>query len=134
MHMARAPKDEYRHRLAAARGKRRLSQPDAARAAGISLTTWRNVETGKHYVAGVPGPTTYSASVETLARMALAVGEDPQDIVRLAGRDPADIPWDLAHATATSGHSVAVVIVRDGTPADEVLEQVRKALDEMRGG
>ena len=125
--------DEYRRRLEAARRRRGLSQRKAAEAAGIHVNTWRNVVAGKHYVAGISGLTRYRTSPETLAKMAVAVREDAREIVELAGLPTEDILELLDSKSVDDGPRVAVVLVRDGTPADEVMEQVRKALEEIRG-
>lgn len=105
-----------------------LSVVRAAARAGVSPSVWRNVERGTTYVAGTAQP--YHTSESTLARMALAVGEDPQEVVELAGLDPARIPWkSLGRDDGGAGSGVALVFIPDGATPEEVLERVKQWLD-----
>lgn len=120
---------EYGSRLRAARKNMGLSVVKAAGQAGVSPSVWRNVERGTTYVGGTAQP--YHTSESTLARMALAVGLDPQETVELAGLDPARIPWkSLGRDDGTgTGSGVALVFVPDGATPEEVLERVKQWLD-----
>lgn len=114
-------------RLRIARERRGLSKPVAAELARVSLSVWRNVEAG-HDGTGRP----YRSTPKTLARMALAVGEDPVDLVRAAGMDPERIPLELIQAEqGTTEPAVLIVAVRDGITEEQVLAEVRRALAQL---
>lgn len=66
----------------------RISAQDAARQAGISYATWRNITRGLRYQAN--GTTTiYRAEPEVLARIALTLGIEPEDLQAVDRHDAA---------------------------------------------
>lgn len=77
--------------LRVARVRRRWSMRRAAREAGLSATRYQQIEQGVD--RRLPGGAVVPASppVDTLARVAHALGLDPVEAVRAAGLDPADI-------------------------------------------
>jgi transcriptional regulator with XRE-family HTH domain len=76
---------EVGQRLQQARESRGLSKRSAAHLAGISEARWRHIESGIERRRGVDYPARPSALI--LARIARAVGEDAQDVLRQAGFD-----------------------------------------------
>ncbi|GAB3670504.1 helix-turn-helix domain-containing protein [Saccharopolyspora tripterygii] len=68
-----------------------LSQRYAAKRAGISQTTWANLETGMvHLGKGMYKP--YDSRASTVLAAASVVGLDPSEALRLTGHDPAEGP------------------------------------------
>jgi transcriptional regulator with XRE-family HTH domain len=101
-------------RLRTARKRRGLSVAKAAERAGVSPSVWRNVERGTVHVAGTVQP--YRTTERTLALMALAVGDDPAEVVQAAGLDPAKVPWD---SLAPARHRITPrATVRSSPPTD----------------
>lgn len=80
-------------RLKRAREGQNLSQREAARAAGISVTTWGQLETGiVKKGGGLESPMNPRAAIVIAA--ANVVGLDPAEALRLVGIDPSshDLP------------------------------------------
>lgn len=85
--MSEMDAQEWRDKVGAAlrRARGQVSKREAARRAGFSEALWRQLETGeKSVAAGVVIPV--SPRDETLEAAARAVGLDPADLFRLAGR------------------------------------------------
>lgn len=113
--------------LRAARTNRRpvLSSRKAAALAGMSETRWRQIEQGYELRAGVKVPV--STTVDTLGRMAEAVGLDPATLVTLAGMDPAQLSFVAEVADPDRGE---LLIVEGYRVADAATRQVIRTLAE----
>lgn len=103
-----------------------MSREEAAKRAGISAGAWRNVETGIQHVAGL-GSRKYQTTANTVARMATVVKLDPMEIVAAAGLDTQDVYLDPL--VDPEQPDVRVIVVRGNPSTEEVLAQVRRALE-----
>lgn len=113
--------------LRAARTSRRpaLSFRRAAARAGLSETRWRQIEQGYELRAGVKVPV--STTVDTLGRMAAAVGLDPAAVVTLAGMDPRQLSFITELSDPDRGE---LLIVEGYRVADDATQQVIRTLAE----
>lgn len=67
-----------------------ISKREAARRANVSEATWRNLETGEQPLrTGQVAP--MNPRPETLVNAARAVGLEPAEVLRLAGRDDVEV-------------------------------------------
>lgn len=80
-------------RIRAARELAGLSMREAGQAAGISQTTWQQLEHGYYPSGGQWLPK--SARSGTIIAVAQAVGLDPAEALRLAGHDPSKVAAPL---------------------------------------
>lgn len=120
-------------RLRAAREGRHLSRPAVEKIAGkgLSVSVQANIENGYTLVNGQR--VEYHTTAATIARFALIVGEDPTEMVLLAGLDPAAIPLDVVRSGRAAEQSgFVIVLVRADMSDDELHEQVQQAIDVLR--
>lgn len=118
-------------RLGAAREALRLTKREAARRAGFSEITWRNLEAGERQAApGVVVP--MSPRDDTLASAAVAVELDPAEIFELVGRPyvPKDDD-DEIHLSA-SGVDLAELAEVDPEAYEQIMGLAHIALDRAR--
>lgn len=100
-----------------------LSQRKAAALAGITEGRWRQIVTGFQGVGGVRAPVTGPA--DTLARMALAVGVDADDLANAGRPDAADVLRSLPPLGSAPSVLDRLVKVRDDL--DALIAEVRRS-------
>lgn len=119
-------------RLRRARESAGLSQARTALKAGVSVAVLRNIERGTIYTKAGQQP--YHSSAATLAKLAVAVGLDPEDLVRAAGLDESRIPWRVIEEQRAGGFTIAVVAADGPVDEEALLERVREALRQAKEG
>lgn len=121
---------EWKERVGAllqrARKSRNLSIRKAAKAAGIDDATWRHLEEGERTIRGEKVPA--SPRDDTLAAVARAVGLNPAEVFRAAGREyvpPPDAP-SIDDRIAALEAQLGVQPKKDGRSIEERLDELER--------
>lgn len=65
--------------------------------------------------------------------MAAAVRLDPREMLVEAGFDPDSVPVETVAVQSNEQADIRVIVVRGTKSTDEVVEEVRRILDDMNG-